>query len=130
SAFLRFNRPLELGMTITWADLNPDLHTWFVFEFEPYRIQKSTSDLNGADAYIHGGSPDGVLRELRNAFWRKGTPSVPQMVSTLRFVDMNLKRRILPCSGDSSIYVPAFFRELCLLYSNLIGLLRGPGARP
>ena len=126
----RFNMPLELGMTITWADLNPDLHTWFVFESEPYRIQKSTSDLNGADAYIHGGSAEGVLRELRNAFWRKGAPPVPEMVSTHRFVEIDLKHHILPNAGASSIYAPGVFRELCLLCSNLIGLLRGPGAQP
>lgn len=126
----RFNMPLELGMTITWADINPDLHTWLVFESEPYRIQRSTSDLNGTDAYIHGGSPEGVLRELRNAFWRKDAPSVPEMVSTHRFVEMNLKHQILPAAGASSIYAPAVFRQLCLLCSNLIGLLRGPQAQP
>jgi hypothetical protein len=125
----RFNMPLELGMTITWADLNPDLHTWFVFESEPYRIQKSTSDLNGTDAYIHGGSSEGVLRELRNAFWRRDAPPVPEMVRTHRFVEMNLKHQILPEAGVSSIYAPAVFRQLCLLCSNLIGLLRGPSTQ-
>jgi hypothetical protein len=125
----RFNMPLELGMTITWADLNPDLHTWFVFESEPYRIQKSTSDLNGTDTYIHGGSPEGVLRELRNAFWRRGAPSVQEMTGTHRFVEMNLKHQILPEAGASSIYAPAVFRQLCLLCSNLTGLLRGSDAQ-
>ncbi len=126
----RFNMPLELGMTVTWADLNPDLHTWFVFESDPHRIQRSTSDLNGTDANIHGGSPEGVLRELRNAFWRKDAPSVPEMVGTHRFAELNLKHHILPDAGASSIYAPAVFRELCLFCSSLIGLLRGPGARP
>jgi hypothetical protein len=125
----RFNMPLELGMTITWADLNPDRHTWFVFESEPYRIQRSTSDLNGTDAYIHGGSPEGILRELRNAFWRGDAPSVAKMLGTHRFVVVNLKRHILPEAGASNIYAPAVFRQLCLLCSNLTGLLRRPGAQ-
>jgi hypothetical protein len=126
----RFNMPLELGMTITWADLNPDLHTWYVFESESYRIQKSTSDLNGTDAYIHDGSPEGVLRELRNIFWRQDAPSVPEMVRTHHFVEMNLKQHILPDAGTGSIYGPGVFRQLCLLCSNLTGLLRGSRARP
>ena len=51
----RFNMPLDLGMTITWADLYANRHTFFVFESERYRIQRSTSDLNGTDAAIHQG---------------------------------------------------------------------------
>jgi hypothetical protein len=53
----RFNMPLELGMTITWEMLNPDQHTWFVWESEAYRLQRSLSDLNGTDANIHNGTP-------------------------------------------------------------------------
>ena len=49
SAAPRFNMPLELGMTITWANLYPKLHTWFVWESERFRLQRSASDLNGTD---------------------------------------------------------------------------------
>jgi hypothetical protein len=119
----RFNMPLELGMTITWADLNPDLHTWFVFESEPYRIQRSTSDLNGSDACIHGGSPEGIFRELRNAFWRKGAPSVAQMMRAHRLAETGLRQVILPEAGATSVYAAAVFRELCVLCSRLTELL-------
>ncbi len=77
----RFNMPLELGMTITWANLHPKSHTWFVWESEPYRLQRSASDLNGSDPYIHFGNAEGVLSELRNAFRRDRAPSVPQMLT-------------------------------------------------
>jgi len=125
----RFNMPLELGMTITWADLNPDQHTWFAFESERYRLHRSASDLNGSDAYIHGGSPEGVFRELLNAFWRKGAPSVPEMAETHRIVEIGLKAHILPKLGTDSVYEAAVFRELCSLCSTLIGFLRGHAAR-
>jgi hypothetical protein len=46
----RFNMPCELGMTITWQQLNPARHTWFVFESRNRRLQKSLSDLDGTDA--------------------------------------------------------------------------------
>jgi hypothetical protein len=125
----RFNMPLELGMTITWADLNPDRHTWFVFESKPYRIQRSASDLNGTDAYIHGGSPEGVFRELRNGFWRADAPSVAAMLDTHRVVESSLKEQIIPQADASSMYASAVFRELCLLCSRLTEALRKPEAR-
>jgi hypothetical protein len=75
--------PLELGMTITWANLNPNRHTWFVWESESYRLQRSASDLNGTDPHIHGGTPEGILRELCNAFRREGMPSVPRMLDVI-----------------------------------------------
>jgi hypothetical protein len=34
--------------------------------------QKSLSDLDGSDANIHGGTVEGVMRELCNAFVRRG----------------------------------------------------------
>jgi hypothetical protein len=119
----RFNMPLELGMTISWADLNPDRHTWFVFESEPYRIQRSTSDLNGTDAYIHGGRPEGIFRELRNGFWRQDAPSVAKMMRVHRLAEADLRQVILPNAGATSVYAAAVFQELCLLCSRLTELL-------
>lgn len=45
----RFNMPFELGLTVTWAKLNPTLQTWFVCETERYRVDRSLSDLGGTD---------------------------------------------------------------------------------
>jgi len=70
----RFNMPLELGLTITWAKLHPSRHTWFLWESEPRRLQKSISDLDGTDPYIHSGTVAGLLTELRNAFVSKHAP--------------------------------------------------------
>jgi hypothetical protein len=36
----------------------------------PHRIKKSLTDLDGTDPRIHGGVPEGVLRELSNALSR------------------------------------------------------------
>ena len=123
SATPRFNMPLELGMTITWQSLNPDQHTWFVCESEPYRIQKSVSDLNGTDPYIHNGTPEGVLRELCNAFPRDRRPSVPRMLEIYRFVDNNLDA-ILKRNGTSDPYDRGVFVELCWLSKTLADLTR------
>ena len=119
----RFNMPLELGMTITWQRLNPTRHDWYVWESEPYRIQRSTSDLNGTDAYIHNGTPEGVLSELRNAFWRKGAPAVPKMLKIYQRVEVRLDA-ILERNGTRNLFALGVFKELYLLSISLAGLLR------
>ena len=57
-------------MTVTWQIINPSRHTWFVFESRHRRLLKSLSDLDGSDPNIHGGTVEGVMRELCNAFVR------------------------------------------------------------
>ena len=120
----RFNMSLELGMTITWERLNPDQHTWFVWESEPYRLQRSASDLNGTDPYIHNGTPEGVLRELCNAFRRNPTPSVSKMLELYRFVNSGLDA-FLKKNGTRNPYDRSVFMDLCWVSSRLTELLRG-----
>jgi hypothetical protein len=118
SATPRFNMPLELGMTITWQILNPDEHTWFVWESEPNRLQRSASDLNGTDANIHGGTPEGVLRELRNALGRDHPPSVPQMLTVYGLVNSALNSIFLK-NGTRNPYDRSVFIDLCSLSVSL-----------
>ncbi|HEU5458261.1 MAG TPA: hypothetical protein VFU68_06555 [Terracidiphilus sp.] len=118
SAVPRFNMPLELGMAITWASLRPSRHTWFVFESEPYRLQRSASDLNGTDPNIHHGTPDGILVELRNAFSRKNAPSIQAMRTAYSFVEDNL-RPILLRNGTRSLFARSVFDEVCWLCSTI-----------
>jgi hypothetical protein len=67
----RFNMPFELGLAVEFARHHSGRHMYFVFEAVPYRIQKSLSDLNGTDAYIHEGTIEGVFRELSQIFVRE-----------------------------------------------------------
>jgi hypothetical protein len=81
----RFNMPFELGLAVAWEKLNPGQHIWFVLESKTRRLQKSLSDLAGTDAYIHGGMPHGVFRELCNALVRtEHQPTVQQMTRVFR----------------------------------------------
>ena len=118
----RFNMPLELGMTITWEKLYPSRHTWFVWESESYRLQTSASDLNGTDPCIHNGTPEGVFRELRNAFHRDKMPTVPRMMEAYRLVDSALGS-ILNNNGTRNPYDRSVFKELCWLSSTLADLI-------
>lgn len=111
----RFNMPCELGMTVTWQILNPSRHTWFVFESRHRRLQKSLSDLDGSDPNIHGGTVEGVMRELCNAFVRHGAaPSVPEMMRTYRRVVGQLNE-VLINAGTTSVFEARVFEDLCFV---------------
>ena len=110
----RFNMPLELGLTITWAKLNPKRHGWSVWESSPKRLQKSMSDLDGTDPYIHSGSVEGVLSELRNVFVLKESPPMSQMMAAYRLVLGNVDR-ILTDAGTANLYAASVFKELCFV---------------
>jgi hypothetical protein len=108
----RFNMPVELGLAIAWAKLNPNRHTWFVCESVNRRGQKSVSDLNGTDFNIHDGTPEGVMRELANAFVRRvDRATVPQMMRSY----MKIKRvlpKIKSNAGSENVFTARMFSEL------------------
>jgi hypothetical protein len=68
----RFNMPFELGITVGLGNAK---HSWIVCETVRRRINKSLSDLDGTDVYIHGGTVRGVFRELCNAFVQESAPA-------------------------------------------------------
>ena len=109
----RFNMPFELGLAVTWSQLYPGRHTWFVYEAENRRLQKSLSDLNGTDPNIHDGTVEGVMRELGNAFVRDGAmPSVPQMMKAYRIVS-GKAGAIQQDAGSQSLFEARTFKDLC-----------------
>ena len=108
----RFNMPLELGLAIAWAKLNPARHTWFVCESKERRAQKSLSDLNGTDFYIHHGTPTGIMRELSNVFVRPiDRPTVPQMMRSYKSLN-RLLPTLLINSGSDSVFTARMFTDL------------------
>jgi hypothetical protein len=115
----RFNMPMELGMTIAWAKLHPKSHTWFVFESDARRVQKSMSDLNGTDCNIHGGTVEGVMRELCNAFVRRtNRMTVPQMLTLHNGLKNNLLE-LMRRSGAESVFEARIFDDLLIAAARL-----------
>lgn len=109
----RFNMPCELGLTITWQKLNPARHTFF--EAHRRRLQKSLSDLDGTDVNIHDGTVRGVMRELCNAFVRRGPqPGVPEMMRTYRIVSREISN-VLASAGTNSLFEACVFKDLCFI---------------
>lgn len=108
----RMNMPFELGLTVMAAYRNPKLHTWSVFEKDYRRALKSLGDLGGSDAYSHGGSPKGVLRQIGNALVAEHQqPEMKQLLAIYRAVKALLPT-ILKRRGAKSCYEAAVFRDL------------------
>jgi hypothetical protein len=115
----RFNMPFELGMAVAWAKLHPTRHTFFVFEAMNRRAQKSVSDMNGADFNIHDGTPEGVMRELSNAFVRKlNPPSFIDLMASYRAI-RKLLPRLKRLSGSSSVFEARTFEQIIAAASSL-----------
>src|SRR5437588_830797 len=109
----RFNMPFELGLAVAWAQAHPQ-HKWFVFESVRRRLNKSLSDLDGTDPYVHGGTVRGVMGEVCNAFVSPvKQPTVPQMMEIYRELRRD-SRRILRNAGAQSMFTARVFSDLCL----------------
>ncbi len=113
----RFNMPFELGLTAALEKTEHSDHSWIVCETVLRRINKSLSDLDGTDCYVHGGTIAGVFRELGNAF--VGTarqPTVKEMSQIYRVLRVQF-RSILQRAGAENAFNARVFRELCVLAS-------------
>lgn len=116
----RFNMPFELGLTLGQVERGRARHQWFVFEERPWRLLKSLSDLGGTDPYIHGGSPEGVFRELCNIFSREGSrPDVPELMEMHRVLSRAAKGIRERLAADD-VYHAEVFRRLVLLAGELV----------
>jgi cytochrome P450 len=75
----------EAGLAVMCSLMGaPPGHTYFIFERDSKRLQKSLSDLGGTDVYAHGGSAERVLREISHALIAaKRRPTVEQMLGYL-----------------------------------------------
>jgi hypothetical protein len=113
----RFNMPFELGLTIALErTAHPD-HSWIVCETVLRRVNKSLSDLDGTDAYIHGGTIKGVFREMGNAFVGSSRqPTVTEMSQIYRVLRAQFPS-VLKRAGAKDAFNARVFKELCVLAS-------------
>jgi hypothetical protein len=90
-----------------------------------HRIKKSLSDLDGTDAYIHGGTVAGVFRELGNAFvGSRRQPSVTEMSQIYRLLRVHFQS-VLKKAGAKDAFNARVFKELCVRASKAAGELTG-----
>jgi hypothetical protein len=108
--------PFELGVLLGWLKTNKkSTHTWFVFESVKWRLQKSLSDLDGTDPYIHGGQVRGVFRELSNALVKsRYQPTVRQMYAVYRDIK-TASPLVMKSAGATSLFGARVFERLVVL---------------
>jgi len=113
----RFNMPFELGLTVALKSANVPNHAWVVCETMRRRVNKSLSDLDGTDPYIHDGTVRGVFRELCNVFVRgQRQPTVLQMSQIYRVLRADFKN-ILRRAGADNPFNARVFKDLCIAAS-------------
>lgn len=113
----RFNMPFELGLTIGLYKAKERGRAWAVCEARAHRIQKSLSDLNGTDVYIHNGTIRGVFRVCREIFvGSKRRATVQQMMSVYRVLRTGLESAMYESGQDSPFNAPVF-RDMCVMAS-------------
>jgi hypothetical protein len=111
----RFNMPFELGLAVALEKISGSSHSWFVCETKAYRLQKSLSDLNGTDPYIHQGRIDGLFGRMCSAFVRaERQPTVAQMKTIYRALRRKLPELIRD-SGAGSAFEARVFKDLCVI---------------
>ena len=104
--------PFELGMTVALAETSHSNHYWIVLEAKPYRLQKSLSDLNGYDHFVHNGTVAGVFQALLDAF-DKPDVSITDMTRVyekLREFGAGLQTTY----GWDNLFQPSAFRRLAI----------------
>lgn len=74
----RFNMPFELGLAVAHSRNNPEDHSYYVFESQTRRIDRSLSDLRGVDVHVHQGNASGLFREIGNVLSRERPGDTPQ----------------------------------------------------
>lgn len=116
----RFNMPFELGLAVALdASFPKERHAWFVFETAQWRIQKSLSDLNGTDAYVHGGTVDGVFRELAKAFVRSKKQPTVQHMRTIYDRSTTVLPKLLADAGSEGPFQARVFQDL-IVYAGTV----------
>lgn len=91
----RFNMPFELGLVVARRRSQ-----WFVFEAQPFRLQRTLSDINGHDPLIHDGSPKVVLSKLRDIFGNRRRQTSQQELEALLNDVMRLAKLIERAQGS------------------------------
>jgi hypothetical protein len=107
----RFNMPFELGLAAAVAFGPGARHQFFVLERRPHRLERTLSDLNGYDPYIHRGSADGAITALLDCVRGTRSPE-PGRVRVVARALWAAARRFKAEHGSETVFRAAIFRKL------------------
>jgi hypothetical protein len=123
---VRFNMPFELGLACALSELEGQ-HQYVLLERQPYRLDRTLSDLKGRDPYIHKGGIRltivSVLDVLQSPTQDTDPGEVFRLYSNLWRTANGLKRRY----RADSVFTRPLFQRVVAAASKLAadaGLLR------
>lgn len=106
----RFNMPFEAGLALA-VNLSGQKHQCAMFEAQRHRLQKSLSDLNGYDPYIHGGTVKGMLAALTDLFQiGDGQANAKELFSLYQVVSQDA--RLIKTQNGNDLFRASSFRQL------------------
>ena len=113
--------PFEAGLAVMYSLMRTTPgHTYFIFETDYRRLQKSLSDLGGTDVYAHGGTVEGVLREISNALIAaRRRPTVEKMVGFFDQVRSRLGD-IMRNAGAETPYSARVFSDIVVFTNEIV----------
>ncbi len=115
----RFNMPFELGLAAALALRKGGRHQFRLLETRPNRVQRSLSDLNGYEAFIHRGRPDGVFSVVCDIFTQL-RPFPVGDVQGFRRVHRALAVFADQKYGPTSLYTPDRFSQVVIAATELV----------
>lgn len=111
----RFNMPFELGLACALAHGDGGKHSFVLLEEQPYRLQRSLSDLSGVDPYVHRGTPRGVLSVLSDWLGTHAHDPTPRRMERLFEIVHTRAKQMKRELDQPTVFTPALFRRTTLV---------------
>ncbi|HYC91439.1 MAG TPA: hypothetical protein VEO54_19615 [Thermoanaerobaculia bacterium] len=109
----RFNMPFELGLACAIKLADPAAYEVFLLDAKPFRVDRNLSDYKGRDPLIHGGSCDGMVACLLDAFEpAAGTPADFRRAARVLRKSAGLMKQQMK---SPSLFRPSLFRALIVV---------------
>jgi hypothetical protein len=120
----RFNMPFEAGLAAA-SFLSGTKRNWYLLESEPYRLQKSLSDLNGYEVNIHEGTVEGMVAVLLDIFrYRPSQPGPAELRTLCRLLARAAS--VIKTQSNRDLFRPRAFdllRETAAEFARRTGIL-------
>lgn len=108
---VRFNMPFELGIACALAEYRK-LHSYFVMEKVPYRLDRTLSDLKGRDPIVHYNNPKRIIAGVLGMLRSKSQNPAPQEVYGNYKKLLTIAEKLKRDYGERTIFNRAIFIDL------------------
>lgn len=115
---VRFNMPFELGLACALSVFK-ERHSFVLLEKEPYRLDRTLSDLKGRDPLIHGGRPQGVISCVLDVLGNAPRDPSPDTIHDLSKVIWKYACELKNVHRRDSIFHRSIYNKLVVMGTRL-----------